>query len=72
MDCTIRFSWDDDARVWIATSDDVPGLVLESESFDALLERTRYAVPELLTLNSSPIKPLNLTFISERRERIAL
>lgn len=72
MECIIRFTWDDDANVWIATSDDVPGLVLESESFDTLLDRTRYAVPELLTLNSSPNKPLSLTFISERRERIAL
>ena len=43
--------WDADAAVWIATSEDVPGLVLESGSFDALLERVRYAVPELVELN---------------------
>ena len=51
MSCRINFTWDEDAAVWIATSNDVPGLVLESGSFDALIERVRYAVPELLELN---------------------
>ena len=36
---------------WIATSQDVPGLVLESDSIDALLERVRFTVPELIELN---------------------
>jgi hypothetical protein len=48
---TIDFTWDPEASVWIATSDDVPGLVLESGSFDALVERVRFAVPELMVLN---------------------
>ena len=51
MEYRIQFQWDDEAAVWIATSQDVPGLVLESGSFDALLERVRFAVPELLELN---------------------
>ncbi len=52
MDYKIKFTWDDEAAVWIATSDDVPGLVLESGSFDALVERVRHAIPELLFINS--------------------
>lgn len=52
MKFTITFTWDNEASVWIATSDDVPGLVLESGSFDTLLERTRLAVPELLEQNN--------------------
>ena len=52
MEYIVRFTWDEEAGVWIATSDDIPGLVLESGSFDALLERTRFAVPELLSLNA--------------------
>ena len=51
MSCRIDLIWDAEAAVWIATSKDVPGLVLESGSFDALIERVRYAVPELLELN---------------------
>lgn len=72
MEYIVHFTWDEEAGVWIATSDDIPGLVLESGSFDALLERTRFAVPELLSLNSHEGKPLSLTFISERHERMVL
>lgn len=72
MDYVITFTWDDEANVWIATSTDIPGLVLESGSFDALLERTRFAVPELLMLNSPKDQPISLTFRSERHERMAL
>ena len=71
MDLTIKMTWDPEARVWVAESEDVPGLVLESGSFDALLERVRFAVPELLALNQTKA-PLTLTFQSERRERLAL
>ena len=57
--------------MWVATSDDIPGLVLESGSFDALLERVRFAAPELLEMNSTEI-PAVLSFQAERMERIAL
>ncbi len=53
MGYVITFTWDNEAGVWIATSNDIPGLVLESGSYDALLERTRFAIPELLSLNIS-------------------
>jgi hypothetical protein len=33
----ITTTWDAEAGVWIATSEDVPGLVLESGSLDALM-----------------------------------
>ncbi len=72
MEYVITFTWDNEANVWIATSDDIPGLVLESGSFDALLERTRFAVPELLSLNASDASPFSLTFKSERHERMVL
>ncbi len=48
----IKLIWDEGAGVWIATSEDVPGLALESESLDALTEKVRRAIPELLELNS--------------------
>ena len=51
MEYKIQLLWDNEASVWVATSTDVPGLVLESGSFDALIERVRYAIPELLELN---------------------
>jgi len=64
--------WDDEASVWVATSDDIPGLVLESGSFDALIERVRFAAPELLALNSVSANEYPLRFRSDRLERIAV
>ncbi|EMB45385.1 DUF1902 domain-containing protein [Treponema denticola] len=52
MEYVIKINWDNEAGVWIATSDDVRGLVLESGSIDALMERVRYAVPDLLQENN--------------------
>ncbi len=51
MSYRVKMLWDAEANVWVATSEDVPGLVLESGSFDALLERIKYAIPELIELN---------------------
>lgn len=51
MDITVNLMWDGDTGVWIATSDDVPGLVLESESYDKLIERVKIVVPELIEIN---------------------
>lgn len=72
MEYVIKLLWDNDANVWVATSEDIPGLVLESGSYDALLERVRFAIPELLELNNDKKMPLNVSFLSERHERIAL
>ena len=50
----VLLSWDDEAYVWTATSENLPGLVMESGSADALMERVRYTAPELLELNGLP------------------
>ena len=43
--------WDSEAGVWVAESDDVPGLVAEAESPNSLREKLRVLIPELLELN---------------------
>lgn len=43
--------WDDEANVWVATSDDIPGLVTEAETQEHLIKRLQSIVPELLELN---------------------
>lgn len=72
MEYTIKLTWDSEAQVWVAESSDVPGLVLESGSFDALVERVRHALPELLELNSTEKGNVGLRFISERHDQVAL
>ena len=63
----IQFLWDEEAAVWVATSEDIPGLVLESGSFDALVERCRIAAPEILELNGKDYKDVYLNFTTKHR-----
>lgn len=44
--------WDVDASVWVATSQDVPGLVTEADTIETLSQKLRDIVPNLLLLNS--------------------
>ncbi len=71
MNYLVELLWDAEAAVWVATSEDVPGLTLESGSFDALVERVRIAVPELLALNGTK-GDITLTLRSHRQERLAV
>ncbi len=50
--CKIDAVWDASAEVWTATSHDVPGLATESETLEALTQKLRVMVPELLQLNN--------------------
>lgn len=47
----VRAEWDADANVWVATSDDVPGLVTEASTLEALDSKLQVMVPELLEAN---------------------
>jgi hypothetical protein len=44
--------WDNEAGVWVATSEDVPGLTTEAPTLDALVERVNAVAPELLDDNA--------------------
>ena len=50
----VKFDWDDEAKVWVATSNDIIGLILESESLEKLMKRVKLAAPELIDLNHLP------------------
>ncbi|MGH8478825.1 MAG: DUF1902 domain-containing protein [Gammaproteobacteria bacterium] len=50
----IQADWDDDATVWLAISDDVPGLATEAETLEQLIEKLKIMVPELLDSNGYP------------------
>jgi predicted RNase H-like HicB family nuclease len=43
--------WDTEAGVWVAESEDVPGLVAEADSPNGLVQKLRTLIPELLELN---------------------
>lgn len=48
-----RLNTDGKKMQLLIPDENIPRLVLESGSFDVLLERTQFAVPELLFLNVS-------------------
>ena len=48
---TVHAVWDDEARVWVATSDDVPGLATEADDMETLVEKLQTMIPELLDAN---------------------
>ena len=62
--CKIKMMWDED--MWIAESDDELGIVLESASFDTLVERVRVAVPEMLELNCDYKGDVQIHFEAKR------
>jgi predicted RNase H-like HicB family nuclease len=49
----VEARWDGEANVWVAESEDVPGLVAEAESPSALTKKLRVLIPELLQLNGA-------------------
>lgn len=48
---TVKAEWDEETGVWVASSDDVPGLVTGADTFEELAEKLRLMVPEMLELN---------------------
>jgi hypothetical protein len=51
---TVNAFWDDEARVWVATSEDVRGLATEAETIDSLVSKLKIMIPELLDANGCP------------------
>jgi Domain of unknown function (DUF1902) len=41
----VRCEWDPDARVWVVTSDDVPGLATGADTLDQLIEKLKVVRP---------------------------
>jgi predicted RNase H-like HicB family nuclease len=48
---TVRAEWAEAAATWVAEGEDVPGLVTGADTFEALVEKLRVMVPEMLELN---------------------
>ena len=66
MNCTIICTFDNESQRWTAASDDKYGLVLESNSLEALMERVKIAMPDMLEFTCNYKGPINLHFKAER------
>ena len=56
----VSATWDAEARVWVAISDQVPGLVTEAKTLRMLTEELKLLVPELLELNGKDVAGFKL------------
>ena len=68
---SIQARWDGEASVWIATSDDVPGLVVEAATWPSMIEEVRLTLPDLLELDGEANGHLSLTFKAEEHLDLA-
>lgn len=60
----VQATWDDEARVWFATSDDIAGLAVEADTMETLNDKVVAAVCDLIEINGvdsrSPSIPIHL------------
>jgi len=71
---TVKAEWDDEAATWVAEGEDVPGLVTGADTFEALIEKLRVMVPEMLELNgvlsAKEAAGARFTVIAHRTEQV--
>ena len=49
----VNAEWDDEAGVWVASSEDVPGLATGADTLEVLIEKLKIVIPELLKVNGT-------------------
>ena len=68
--------WDKEAQVWVAESESVPGLATEAETLEALTQKLRTLVPELLQLNriieDTSVGEIEIEITSHRQETVQI
>ena len=70
----VEAMWDAEAGVFVATSDDVPGLITEASTFEALQTKLNEMIPELLAMNGGddPCPADEAEMVVEHRSRVRL
>ena len=72
---TVRAFWDQEAGVWVAESEDVPGLATEAPTMEELIRKLKVMIPELLDLNMKETVSENevpIEILSQRVEMLRL
>lgn len=69
----IRASRDEEAGVWVATSADLPGLVTEAPSLEALTAKLPQMIADLIELDgfASDLPEIPIHIIAEQTARVA-
>ena len=69
----VKATWDDEAKVWVAESDDIRGLATEAETLELLKDRILIMLPELLEHNDckSDLPKIPVHIMAEQTASIA-
>ena len=69
----VRALWDEDAKVWVASSTDIPGLATEARTLEQLGRKILVMIEELIELNGLDIDlpEIPIHIMAERTTRIA-
>ena len=64
----VRADWDDDAKVWVATSQEIDGLAVEADTIEGLKEKIVNAICDLVELNGidSSVSSLPVHLMAEQ------
>lgn len=70
----VKAFWDAEAGVWVAESNDVPGLITEAETMEHLVAKLQLMIPELLEANGmlddKGDTEIPFHLFGERREKV--
>jgi hypothetical protein len=68
-ECQVDAFWDGEAGVWVATSEDLPGLVTEAETVEMLMDKLRVMIPELMSVSGhAPVAGVPFRLRMERSD----
>jgi Domain of unknown function (DUF1902) len=72
LSIVVRAMWDEEARVWFATSSDIDGLAVEADTLEALEKKAIAALVDLIELNGdvSDLPEIPVHFMAEHMTRI--
>lgn len=66
----IHADWDPDAAVWVATTQDLRGLVTEADSIEALRAKLPGMILDLLEANGISDLPASIELIARASDRL--
>ncbi|MBB3137326.1 hypothetical protein FHS26_005087 [Rhizobium pisi] len=68
----VRAEWDEEAAVWVASSNDIEGLAVEADTLEALEPKVVAAITDLLELNgfTSDLPEIPIHIMAEQLVRI--
>jgi predicted RNase H-like HicB family nuclease len=67
----VTAAWDPEARVWVAESPGVPGLVAEADTVEDLTEKLEHLIPELLEVNQAGVNARGFELVTKRPLQLA-